>query len=94
MRAVRRAFKRNLLLIMSPIAHRAIAAKWFLIGFRLSGQNFNGERYDAVKYPSLRQLLLVEFNRVYDGERDDALSRENGGDVTGDTRGARSRVSG
>lgn len=54
---------------MSPGAHRALSAKWFLLGFTLSGKQFHGENYDAAKYPSLVSLLLSEFNRVYDAER-------------------------
>lgn len=57
------------LLTMSPGAHRALAAKWFLMGFKMSGRQFHGENYDAAKYPSLVSLLLSEFHRVYNSER-------------------------
>lgn len=50
---------------MSPHAVRALAAKWFLRGFRLSGKGFHGENYDPIKYPALTALLLTEFGRIY-----------------------------
>lgn len=57
---------RRRLVTMSPEAHRALAAKWFLVGFKHSGAGFHGERYDVEKYPSLESILLAEFSRVYD----------------------------
>lgn len=53
------------LITMSPAAHRALAAKWFLLGFRLSGKGFHGENYDVKRFPGLVSLLLAEFDRVY-----------------------------
>ena len=51
---------------MTPAARRALAAKWFLIGFSNSGRGFNGDNYDPQKHPALESILLAEFDRVYE----------------------------
>jgi hypothetical protein len=50
---------------LSPDARREIAWTWCLVGFRLSGDRFNGETHDPAEGSATESLLRSEFERVY-----------------------------
>ncbi len=56
------------LLTMHPRALRLVAARWFLVGWSLSGRGFHGENHNVSKHKATRSLLLAHFNRIWEGE--------------------------
>lgn len=56
------------LLTMHRRALKLVCHRWFLMGFSLSGEGFNGERTQVRSSSAARALVTAHFNRVWSQE--------------------------